>query len=351
MKGNKFRILYVGPLIYGGTCSQRMEDLQSLGHGILPVDTLPPEVQRRKKLLIERMITKLWGPRDLAQVNNRVIQLMKRKRPDILWVDKGLTVDPGTIAQAKTLCSGLLAVSYSPDDMMNPNNQSRRYLRCITLYDLHVTTKSYNVTELKGLGTHDVLFINNAYCPSVHRPVEVSQDDRSQLGGKVGFIGTFEEDRARNLLYLAEKGIHVKVWGNWPKKFKNKTNNLEIMEHPLWSDDYAKAICSFDINLCFLRKENRDLQTTRSIEIPACGGFMLAERTDEHMRLFDESGEAEFFGSREELLEKVRYYLVHDEERRCIAAAGRKRCLNSGYSNQVQLEQVLQYIEDRFIHA
>jgi spore maturation protein CgeB len=109
----------------------------------------------------------------------------------------------------------------------------------------------------------------------------------------------------------------------------------------LWGDDYARGICSFAVNLAFLRKENRDLQTTRSAEIPACGGFMLAERTPEHQRLFQEGVEAEFFDSPEELLAKIQFYLDNEDKRRAMAAAGRQRCLDGGYSNPERLAAVL----------
>lgn len=90
---------------------------------------------------------------------------------------------------------------------------------------------------------------------------------------------------------------------------------------------------------------NFDQQTTRSVEIPACQGFMLAERTQEHLNLFEENKEACYFSLNEELLEKCRYYLQHEDERMCIAKAGRQRCIDSGYSYKKRIEAVLMEME------
>jgi hypothetical protein len=147
----------------------------------------------------------------------------------------------------------------------------------------------------------------------------------------VSFVGTYEAMRAESIGKIARAGIGVRVWGSRWDRWPDPAPGVTVEGRDVVQDDYARALSAADIGLCFLRKINRDLQTQRSVEIPACGGFMLAERTDEHLSLFKEGIEAEFFSSDDELVEKCRHYLAHPEERKKIAAAGRARCLASRY--------------------
>lgn len=343
----------MGPLCEGGTCCQRMMALQALGHIVVGLNTEPPEVRKAQRRMLRRIQGKLYrlgwecnSPGDdLAGINVKILDHFRKSTWDILWVDKGLTIRRETLRGVRELQPDCAIIGYSPDDMAARHNQSPQFLGGLDLHDIYITTKSYGVAELKALGCRNVLFCGNAYDPHCHRPVQLSEEERKMLGGPVGFIGAFESQRAESIYCVAHAGFKVRIWGPGWKRCRHRHPNLIIEHKPLWGDDYAKAISAFDINLCFLRKVNRDIQTTRSVEIPACGAFMLAERTEEHLALFEEGMEAEFFSSNEELINKVGFYLEHPEMRKGIAAAGRERCIKSGYSNHDRLANILVAID------
>ena len=94
---------------------------------------------------------------------------------------RGERCDRRRLRRAREIVPDLRIVCYSPDDMINPDNQSAQYLAGIPSYDLHVTTKSYNVEELRALGARDVHFVDNAYDPATHRPFELTDEERREL--------------------------------------------------------------------------------------------------------------------------------------------------------------------------
>ena len=100
-------------------------------------------------------------------------------------------------------------------------------------------------------------------------------------------------------------------------------------------------IAGSQIALGFLRELNPDQHTTRTFEIPAIGGFMLADRTEDHLEFFEEGREAEYFSSDEEYRDKVAFYLANEPTRTRVAAAGHRRCITSGYSYDDRIRIVM----------
>jgi hypothetical protein len=341
------KILFVGDMNEWGRTAQRARALIRLGHAVTSVSTvrMPHREGIDGQRLLEKALWKLGIPRDATGANRALKTFPTDAFFDILWADKAMTIKRGTLRVLRRRFPAMAMAWCAEDDMAAPHNQSMWFRRALPLYDVAFTTKTFNVSELMSIGARRVELFLDAYDETLHRPLDLSPEDHARYGCEVGFIGTFEEDRAEQMLFLAEQGIVVTVWGSGWEQWKNKHENLKVKYKPIYGEEYAKAINGTKINLCFLRKINRDEVTSRSVEIPACGAFMLGERTSRHLEFFQENKEASFFSSRKELLEKVRYYLTHDDERRRIAAAGRARCLASGYSMCTQLAYMLTAVD------
>ena len=78
----------------------------------------------------------------------------------------------------------------------------------------------------------------------------------------------------------------------------------------------------------------------RAMDIMGCGGFLLSNYQEELGESFKEGKEMEMFRSREECLDKIRYYLTHEEERLSIAAEG-YRAVNERFDYKKQLNKLI----------
>ena len=95
------------------------------------------------------------------------------------------------------------------------------------------------------------------------------------------------------------------------------------------------------VNLCFLRQANRDLQTCRSIELPACGAFMVHERNDEIGALLRDSQDAVYFSDDDELLAVCRHWLDRADDRNILAANARRRVEELQLSHRDNITRIL----------
>lgn len=135
----------------------------------------------------------------------------------------------------------------------------------------------------------------------------------------------------RRLGYLARlvepaqaHGAEVRVWGDpgW-----RRVTRLGVAYHG-WAGHYRaldRIYSNGAVHVDIGRLYQTDIVTMRVFDVLACGGFLLAERSDDLEELFVIDEEVVCWSTFAELEQKVVYYLAHPEERRRIARAGLER--------------------------
>ena len=331
----QLRVIVIGAMIPGSRTVQRIRAARELGHRVSVISTVPDGRRYEDQpSLATRIRYRLRLPDDPVRANERLLDAARRGC-DLIWMENAPMIRRKTLERLKSIPSPPRIAWYAEDDMMSRRHGSWFLDRSLHLFDLWVTTKSFNALsdEMPARGVRRVLFVNNSFDPLIHRPGEITPPDEERFGNGVSFIGTYERPRAESLLLLARSGISVRIWGNGWEHLRGSHRLLRIENRPVYDDDYTKVIRASGINLAFLRKANRDLQTTRSMEIPACGGFMLHERNAEITSLFRENEEAAYFSDDEELVANCRRWLTADRDRRRIAAAGHRKAVSGGYTH------------------
>jgi spore maturation protein CgeB len=150
-------------------------------------------------------------------------------------------------------------------------------------------------------------------------------------------------ERGPFLVALLEAGLPLAIYGNSWQKMPEWSLLKSVWQGPaIYGDDYIKAIQLAKISLGLLSKGNRDLHTTRTFEIPYCGGLFCAERTSEHLQLYQEDVEAVYFCDVTECIQKCHKLLENEEMRRGIAEKGRARCLKNGIFNESNMQKMLE---------
>jgi spore maturation protein CgeB len=107
-----------------------------------------------------------------------------------------------------------------------------------------------------------------------------------------------------------------------------------ILGGPLTDVEMIKMFSRSKINLGFSscgethRDDERILQIPlRDFEIPMSGGFYMVEYMEELEEFYEIGKEVVCYDGPGDLLEKIKYYLVHEQEREMIRRAGYERCL------------------------
>jgi spore maturation protein CgeB len=337
-------ILYIGDIHPGSTATHRAYALSRLGHEVTikdPAEQSNTSLQSRWSRILHfrtgyRLLQggmKLW----LKQVLNTV------PKPDLIWVDSGELLGTDCVKVLKTMNCPL--VIYNIDDPTGKRDGSRfaSLRNALPLYDLVVVVRAESEKECLSLGAKRVLRVYRSYDEVAHQPFPQHVEIPQQFKSEVVFIGTWMrgEKRDQFLLDLINKGVPLSIWGNsWERsRLFPKLRNY-YKGKSLHGKEYIAAIQGAKLCLGLLSKGNRDLHTTRSLEIPYAGGLLCAQRTAEHSSLYQEGAEAVFWSDATECA-TICKTLLSSELREQIRTNGMKRVRSLKLGNEDVCEVII----------
>ncbi|MGQ0700532.1 MAG: CgeB family protein [Panacagrimonas sp.] len=344
----KKRVLYVGHAMTGSTSRHRAEALRRLGHEVQLADPYE-SFSRRLGRRLEGPLHYRTGYRLLQKrICAWVEDLMKEYeggQPDAVWVNGGELLGRSALTLLRRFdCPVLL---YNNDDPTGTRD-GRRFdslIAALPLYDLCVVVRQQNVREFERLKARNVHRIWMSYDEVVHRPFDDPDEIPTKFRSEVAFIGTWMRGERRDqfLLSLTQRGIPLSIWGDAWDKSPTWPQLKQFWRGPsIYGRDYVAAIQGSKLALGLLSKGNRDLHTTRSVEIPYSGGLLCAERTAEHLAMYNEGEEVVLWSDADECAAACHRLLADDDMRERIRTRGALRVRAGKFGNEDVVQAVLQ---------
>ena len=339
------RIAYLADSSPTATAQHRSAALERLGHGVERFNPWTALVHRRPSRLDYHT-----GYGLLQRDYQAALKLWFAARQgfwDLVWVDSGEWFGPRTVALLRQ-CSEAKVVLYHIDDCTGKRDRRRfgSLRRALPQYDLCVSVRETTALEMRALGARQTLRVWMSYDEIAHASTEA--DPSCSLGSCIGFIGTLipGEGRDQLLLQLLRHGIPLVIWGprwshsrHW-RRLQPAHQGTFLSGSALRSAMAAPAAC-----LGLLSRGNRDLHTTRSLEVPAAGGLLCAQRTSDHALLFEDGVEALLWDDSEQCQTLCSQVLADPAHAAEIRRAGHERIQRFGGGNEDICRQILAHVE------
>lgn len=342
-------ILYLGDDHPSSTAAHRAQALRRIGH---TVSHWNPEkaIAEELKNSLKNFLHYRTGYRFLQQKLAFFLQGMMAEKSeyDLIWVDSGEFFGLKCLQLLKAYA--LPIILYNIDDPTGKRDQGRfqSLKKAIGYYDLVVVVREETAEECRLLGAKNVIRVYRSYDEEAHKPYTDIGDIPMDYRSEVAFIGTWMRNEKRDefLVKLLQQGIPLSIWGDrWQKSGYWNILKKAYRGGALGGRNYVAAMQGANICLGFLSKGNRDLHTTRSLEIPYAGGVLCAERTSEHKRMYADGHEAVFWTDVEECVAVCQKLLSDNYYCEQLRSAGMDKVRTLRLGNEDVCREILQHLK------
>jgi spore maturation protein CgeB len=336
------RILLVGENWHGSLVKSCYEALIKLAHETTIFD-FRREFELNAKFSSFPILGRFeWSYR--REITNRKLSdTCISLKPDVLLVFKGELITPETLKKIKQK-TGAILCNWNPDDPFNKVNSSRDLIKCIPLYDIYFIWGKFLIPEIRQAGVKRVEYLPFGYDTHLHHPVNLTDEEYKLYGSDIVFIGTWDREREEILQSITD--FDLGVWGNAWENVTITAVKKCWKSNARYGEEMSKICNASKIVLNLVRRQNGNAHNMRTFEVPACGGFMMAKRTQEQIEFLEDGKGIVSFGNIDELKEKIKYYLIHEEERKEITRYGMEKVLYGGHSYVDRMRYVVDYIKE-----
>lgn len=272
---------------------------------------------------------------NMAAFGARLLANMRQSQPRYL-LTTGLSPVTADVLRAARQ-QGVLCLHFSTDDPWNPGQHAAWFMQALPAYDLVFTARQSNLADFLALGCTSVQYLPFAYDDTIFSP---QLPAATMSDGKVLFVGGADRERVDFVAQLLAAGIPLQLVGGYWERFKATRPHSLGHKTP---QELVKLTRAAALNLCLVRRANRDGHVMRSFEIAALGGCMLAEDTAEHRSIFGAEGaRVLYFDGPQQAVEKSKMLLSNHALRNRLGAAVQSHILTGSNTYKHRLQTMLQ---------
>ena len=269
-------------------------------------------------------------------LDRRLERIVKDWKPDLSLFVAAWKHD---ICRLRDYYSGLVAIW----DYDGPRRLSTQDFLSVGPVDLLLTVSRYLERELKKQGCR-CAYLPHGVDTDYYAPGKVSESDLLRFKAPVSYIGRATDRRAELCTPFVDSGLALygARWRNYPACAAANRLKRDVAGRELVSIYRAS-----DATLNILQEPLDRYHTILSLQcfaVPAAGGCLIAERTEEFPEAFDEGKEVLTFADAAEMRDHVARVLREPEAARRIGEAGRKRCL-AEHTNRHRVEQLMKMFD------
>lgn len=304
------------------TADSHSHHLRELGH------------EAHEVVLNSPVLERAWA-REHGSGPDAVWARIEQFRPQVVYLQNLALLSGATLRRLRE--SGIALVGQIATE---PPRAAR-----LRAFDLIVTAMPHFVARFRELGVRTE-YLPLAFDPRIRDRLESEPEPNERYDAVfVGALNRFRRWRSNRILERAARRTPVLFWGYGARQWSPRSPVRRNYRGQAWGLDMFRVLRAARISLNRHGDvSERYANNMRLYEATGIGSLLLTDHKENLGELFELGREAVSYRDADDLVAKIGYYLVHEDERREIASAGQKRTLRDhGYP--VRMRRLAELLE------